>query len=92
MELAVVDIGDPTWRTYFQVKPGLVNYAVLKLGKMWTPSRTSHPERNQTLELAYIQHQSWWSDIKLFAQFVYALIASKGNVKARKAPDTTFEI
>ena len=91
MELAVVDFRDPTWQTYFRVKPGLVNYAVLKLGKMWTPSRSSHPERNQTLELAYIQNQSWWFDIKLFVQFVYALITSKGNVKARKEPDTTLE-
>jgi lipopolysaccharide/colanic/teichoic acid biosynthesis glycosyltransferase len=91
MELAVVDVRDPRWRTYFSVKPGLVNYAVLKLGKMWTPSRATHPERNQTLELGYIQNQSWWSDIKLFVQGIYALIASKGNLKARKEPDTTLE-
>jgi lipopolysaccharide/colanic/teichoic acid biosynthesis glycosyltransferase len=91
MELTVVDFRDPTWRTYFRVKPGLVNYAVLKLGKMWTPSRATHPERNQTLELAYMQNQSWRSDIQLFVQFVYALIMSKGNVKARKEPDTALE-
>jgi lipopolysaccharide/colanic/teichoic acid biosynthesis glycosyltransferase len=87
MELAVVDMRAPTWRTYFQIKPGLFNAAVLNLGKIWTPSRTSHPERNQTLELAYIHQQSGWGDIRLFLRFVAALITSKGNVKARKEPD-----
>jgi polysaccharide biosynthesis protein PslA len=86
MELAVVDMRDPRWHKYFQVKPGFLNYAVLQLGKMWTPSRTSHPERNQSLELSYIQNQSGWGDVKLFLQFVQALITSKGNVKARKEP------
>jgi len=84
MELAVVDMRDPTWRRYFQIMPGFFNYAVLKLGNMWTPSRISHPERNQTLELTYIQQQSGWGDSKLFLQFLAAWISSKGNVKARK--------
>jgi len=87
MELDIVDMRVPTWNTYFQIKPGLLNAAVLTLGKMWTPSRISHPEHNQTLELAYIQSQSGRGDLKLFMQFVYALITSKGNVKARKEPD-----
>jgi lipopolysaccharide/colanic/teichoic acid biosynthesis glycosyltransferase len=91
MELAVVDMRDPTWDRYFQTKPGLFNYAVLKLGKMWTPSRTSHPERNQTLELTYIQKQSGWSDSKLFVQFIAAWITSKGNVKVRKEPDIALD-
>jgi lipopolysaccharide/colanic/teichoic acid biosynthesis glycosyltransferase len=91
MELAVVDVGDPVWRAYFKVKPGLCNYAVLKLGKLWTPSRTTDPHRNQAMELAYRQRQSWWSDMGLFLQSVYALISSKGNVKARKEPDRDLE-
>jgi sugar transferase EpsL len=36
MELEVVRLDDPMWQQYFQAKPGLLNYAVLKLGKMWT--------------------------------------------------------
>ncbi len=91
MELAIVDFRTPVWRTYLSVKPGLVNYAVLKLGKMWTPSRATHRERNQTLELEYMQKQTWWSDVTLFVQSISALIASKGNVKARKEPDMTLE-
>lgn len=43
METQVVDLADPTWRQYFQAKPGLFNYAALKLGKLWTPSRVSDP-------------------------------------------------
>ena len=33
MELEVVDFQDKSWQQYFSVKPGLFNYAVLKLGK-----------------------------------------------------------
>jgi lipopolysaccharide/colanic/teichoic acid biosynthesis glycosyltransferase len=32
MELRSVDIQDPLWKRYFEAKPGLFNYAVLRLG------------------------------------------------------------
>src|SRR5690349_947290 len=47
MELNVVDLQELVWQQYVQVKPGLFNYAVLKLGKAWIPSRITNPELNQ---------------------------------------------
>lgn len=88
METEVVDFQDPIWQRYFQAKPGLINYAVLKLGKMWTPTRTSSPGLNQELELEYLQKQSPMFDLRLFWQSMRAFILSKGNVKARGEPDS----
>lgn len=91
MEIDRVDLGDPTWQHYFQVKPGLFNYAVLKLGRLWSPSRPSHPALNQELELEYRQKQSALRDLQLFFRSLRALIASKGNIKARGKPDEEVE-
>jgi lipopolysaccharide/colanic/teichoic acid biosynthesis glycosyltransferase len=91
MEPEVVDLRDPIWQQYFQIKPGLINFAVLKLARMWTPSRTTNPALNQELELEYIQKRSPWFDLRLFAQSLRAFIASKGNVKARGKPEPEIE-
>lgn len=86
MEPQYVAMQDPVWQTYFSVKPGLINYAVLQLGKDWTPSRTTNPRRNQELELEYIRSQSMTADIKLIADFMKGLLRSRGNIKARGEP------
>ena len=91
MEIDVVDLQDPLWQRYFQVKPGLFNYAILKLGKLWTSSRVRHPSLNQELELEYREQQSAAVDVQLVMQFLRALIASRGNVKARCKPDPEVE-
>jgi lipopolysaccharide/colanic/teichoic acid biosynthesis glycosyltransferase len=87
MEVHIVDLNNPVWQKYFQAKPGLFNYAVLKLGKAWTLSRTINPELNQELELEYLDKRFLKSDLKLFIKSLRALIASKGNIKARSEPD-----
>ena len=87
MEVLMVDFADPIWQKYFQAKPGVINYAVLKLGKEWTPSCTINPALNQELELEYLDKRSVKSDLQLFLHFLQALIASKGNIKARGEPD-----
>ena len=91
MELDVVDYSDPIWQKYFQVKPGLFNYAVLKLGKSWTPSRISDPSLNQNLEFEYRQKQASILDLQLIIQFLRAYVASRGNIKARGTPDPEIE-
>jgi len=87
MEINAVNFEDPIWQKYFQVKPGFVNYAVLKLGKFWTPSRRTHPDLNQELELEYLQKRSGKFDLDVFLKFIRALVLSKWNVKARGEPD-----
>jgi lipopolysaccharide/colanic/teichoic acid biosynthesis glycosyltransferase len=91
MEVAVVDLENPTWQRYFQVKPGFINYAILKLGKEWTPSRKSHPSLNQELELEYIEQHSPGLDIRILLQSFQALIKSKGNIKMRGQADPALE-
>ncbi len=49
MEVIKVDMRDPIWQAYCSVKPGLFNYAVLALGKQWTPQQHSKPQHNQQL-------------------------------------------
>ena len=87
MERNVVKIQEPVWRQYFQVKPGLFNYAVLKLGKSWTPSRNTNPDLNQELELEFQQRRSAAADLQLFVRFVRKFLVSRGNIKARGEPD-----
>jgi len=87
MELEVVDYQDKTWQQYFKVKPGLFNYAVLKMGKLWTPSRKSHSMLNQELELEYLQKRSTIFDLHLIMKFLWKLITSRCNIKARGVSD-----
>ena len=87
MEPEFVDLQDPSWQRYFQVRPGLFNYAVLKLGKTFGHSKDSNLRLKQELELEYIQKQSLAFDLQLFSKFVWAHIVSGGNVKLRGKPD-----
>ena len=86
MEPEYVDLQDPAWQRYFQVRPGFLNYAVLKLGRTFGPSRASNLPLKQELELEYIQNQSFAYDLRLLLEFIRAHIASGGNVKARGKP------
>lgn len=86
MEAEYVDLQDPAWQRYFQVRPGLFNYAVLKLGKTFGPSRASNLSLKRELELEYIQNQSFAHDLRLHLKYVSAHIASGGNVKSRGEP------
>lgn len=91
MEYEAVDLHDPGWQQYFRAKPGMFNYAVLKLGKRWTSVRASHPTLNQELELEYLQQRSSISDLQLFWDAIRAYIVSRGNIKARGKPDGALE-
>ena len=91
MELNVVDLQEPVWQQYVQVKPGLFNYAVLKLGKSWTPSRSTNPDLNQELELEFQQRRSTAADLQLFVRFVRIFLLSRGNIKARGEPERNEE-
>jgi lipopolysaccharide/colanic/teichoic acid biosynthesis glycosyltransferase len=86
MEPQFVDLQDPTWQKYFSVRPGFMNYAVLKLGKTFGPSAANNLTLKQELELEYIRRQSLLFDLQLLAKFIWAHIVSGGNVKARGKP------
>jgi lipopolysaccharide/colanic/teichoic acid biosynthesis glycosyltransferase len=81
MEPEFVNLQDPTWQRYFQIKPGFFNYAVLKLGKTFGLSKADNLPLKQELELEYIQKQSLVFDLQLFLKFVWAHIVSGGNVR-----------
>jgi len=87
MEPEFVDLADPTWQRYFSVRPGLFSYAILRLGKTFGPSSAGTLPQKQALELEYIDRQSLRFDVRLLARSVRALIASRGNVKARGEPN-----
>ena len=91
MEPEHVDLQDPAWQRYFQIKPGLLNYAVLQLGQTWTPTQRRDPAVNRDLELAYIEKQSFLFDLRLFCAWMRALVTSRGNVKARGAAQVAGE-
>jgi lipopolysaccharide/colanic/teichoic acid biosynthesis glycosyltransferase len=83
MEPERVDLADPMWQAYLRVRPGLFNYAVLALGRTWTPLRETRPELNQELELEYERRRSAWTDARLVLGWLWGLVKSRGNVKAR---------
>jgi lipopolysaccharide/colanic/teichoic acid biosynthesis glycosyltransferase len=86
MEPEFVDMQDPTWQRYFQVKPGFLHYAVLVLGKTFGPSSANNLALKQELELEYIQKRSFLYDMRLLWRILVAHVASGGNLKARGVP------
>ncbi|MDX1416934.1 MAG: sugar transferase [Candidatus Promineifilaceae bacterium] len=86
MEPDLVDMSDPAWQRYFSAKPGLINYAVIRLGKNWSVNHYTNPNVNRDLEVEYIRRKSLSFDLRLLMQFVVGLIQSKGNIKSRGLP------
>ena len=78
-----VDWADPAWQQILAVRPGVISYAILRLGRNYNAS--SQPLRNR-LELEYIQQQSTLFDLRVLRKATQALVASRGNVKARGKP------
>ena len=87
MEPEFVDLDDPAWQRYFEVRPGLFNYAVLKLGRTFGPSNAGNLPRKLALELEYIDRRSFRFDAQLLIRFARSHVASRGNIKARGEPD-----
>lgn len=92
MEPARVDLRDSAWRAYFSVKPGLFNYAVLKLGNQWSSRQASRPAQNVQLELSYLRRRTWRLDVAVLVRSLAALACSHGNIKERKPPDPDVEL
>ncbi len=82
-EPSFVDLADPAWQQILSVRPGVISYAILGLARNYNAS--SQPVRNR-LELEYIQQQSTLFDLRVLRKTAQALVASRGNVKARGKP------
>jgi Bacterial sugar transferase len=83
MEPERVDLADPAWGRVLTVRPGLVSYASLRLGRTYNASPMAERQR---LELEYVARSSLRLDLRLCGQAVEALVRSRGNVKARGRP------
>jgi len=83
MEPERVDLADPAWREILSVRPGLLSPAILSLGRTYNASDAA---TKRARELAYVRARSLAGDLRLFGDAVQALVASRGNVKARGAP------
>jgi lipopolysaccharide/colanic/teichoic acid biosynthesis glycosyltransferase len=83
MEPERVDLSDPTWQHILSVRPGLVSFAILQLARRYNASDAA---AKKALELRYVQRRSLGHDLALFRRALRALVASRGNIKARGAP------
>ena len=82
-ETTVIDLADPAWQHILSVRPGVISYAVLGLARDFNTSSQAVRKR---LDLDYLRKRSLCFDMQVFRQALRALIASRGNVKARGKP------
>ena len=83
MEVGRVAPTTATWRRILSVRPGYVSYAILKLGARYN---TSSPTEKERLELDYVDRQSLLFDLYVLGATLWALLTSRGNIKARGKP------
>jgi lipopolysaccharide/colanic/teichoic acid biosynthesis glycosyltransferase len=83
MEPARVELEDPAWQRILTVRPGMVSWAIHCLGREYNASSQALKKR---LELEYVAKRSMGFDLWLLWSAGRALVASRGNVKARGRP------
>ena len=66
---------DPRYRYLYQIRPGVTSYATLYNGYTDTMEKML---RRLELDLYYLEHRSWWFDIKiLFKTFINIVFGKK---------------
>ena len=66
---------DPRYRYLYQIRPGVTSYATLYTGYTDTMEKML---RRLELDLYYLEHRSWWFDIKiLFKTFINIVFGKK---------------
>jgi lipopolysaccharide/colanic/teichoic acid biosynthesis glycosyltransferase/8-oxo-dGTP pyrophosphatase MutT (NUDIX family) len=83
MEPDALDPAHPLWQRVLSVRPGMVSPAVLALGARYNAAPLS---LRRQLEFDYIARRSLALDLRLLGRGARALVASRGNVKARGRP------
>jgi lipopolysaccharide/colanic/teichoic acid biosynthesis glycosyltransferase len=78
-----VDLADPAWREVLAVRPGLVSHAIVTKARAYN---AASPAEKLSLERDYVRRRSPGGDARLLAAALRALVASRGNIKARGRP------
>ena len=78
-----VDLTDDNYQRALTVKPGVLNPAVLQLGRHYNPTDFAIKAR---LEKMYLEERSAGRDTRFVGDMLRALVRSRGNVKTRGEP------
>ena len=65
---------DPRYRCLYQIRPGVTSYATLCNGYTDTMEKML---RRLELDLYYLEHRSWWFDIKILANTFLSIVGGK---------------
>ena len=65
---------DPRYRCLYQIRPGVTSYATLYNGYTDTMEKML---RRLELDLYYLEHRSWWFDIKILANTFLSIVGGK---------------
>jgi len=65
---------DPRYTQLYQIRPGVTSYATLYNGYTDTMEKML---RRLELDLYYLEHRSWWFDIKILAKTFTNIVFGK---------------
>lgn len=65
---------DPRYECLYQIRPGVTSYATLYNGYTDTMEKML---RRLDLDLYYLEHRSWWFDIKILANTFLSIVGGK---------------
>ncbi len=65
---------DPRYRCLYQIRPGVTSYATLYNGYTDTMEKML---RRLELDLYYLEHRSWWLDIKILGSTFLSIVGGK---------------
>lgn len=65
---------DPRYERLFQIRPGVTSYATLYNGYTDTMEKML---RRLELDLYYLEHRSWWLDIKILVNTFLSIVTGK---------------
>jgi lipopolysaccharide/colanic/teichoic acid biosynthesis glycosyltransferase len=65
---------DPRYEQLYQIRPGVTSYATLYNGYTDTIEKML---RRLELDLYYLEHRSWWFDMKILAKTFISIVFGK---------------
>ena len=73
-DMAFIGPKDPRYTQLYQIRPGVTSYATLYNGYTDTMEKML---RRLELDLYYLEHRSWWFDIKILAKTFTNIVFGK---------------